>query len=244
MKEPTRNATSTPLVDTWWFFWLLAILGIALFVSLICIGAAPFLYCARVSLLTLALFGVALPFLATHNLRSLLLGAYDLNGFQSGQPDSSRDFWAGLAFGLVLVFCGMTIYTTETVTMELGPVRLDNARFFPIPLWVKWILGVLVWVGILVNVWVTWIASTAGKSPRENPTFRGLAVGILAAALIWIGIEACVLKLHGGLAEAVAANGSLPQIRSFLDFVNSQLQYDWLGVSKGVTSQSSTFWLC
>jgi len=228
MKEPTPNATPTPLVETWWFFWLLAILGIALFVSLICIGAAPFLYCARVPLLTLVLFGIALPFLATNNLRSLLLGAYDLNGFQSGQPDSSRAFWAGLAFGLVLVFCGVTIYTTETVAMELGPVRLDNAGFFSIPLWVKWMLGVLVWVGILVNVWVTWIASTTGRSLRENPAFRGLAVGILAAALIWVGIEACVLQLHGGLAGTAAANGSLPQIKSLLDFLNSQLQYEWL----------------
>jgi hypothetical protein len=228
MKETTSTATPTSLLDTWWFFWLIGISGIALLGFLICIGVAPFLYCARVPLVTLVLFGAGLPFLATHNLRSLLLGAYDLNGFQSGPRDSRRDFGAGLAFGLVLVFCGMTIYTTETLAMELGPVRLDNAPFFSIPLWVKWILGLLVWIGILANVWVTWIASASRQSAGARPAFIGLAVGVSVAALIWIGIEAFVLSFHGSLADATAANGWLSPIQTLSDFLHHGLHHDWL----------------
>jgi hypothetical protein len=243
MKERLAASTTTSPLYSRWSFLLLGILAVGSFVFLIWIGAAPFLYCARVPLLTLALFGVALPFLATQNFRSLLLGAYDLNGFQGGQPDSRRDFGAGMAFGLVLVFCGMTIYTTETVAMELGPVRLDNMPFFSIPLWMKYILGCLVWAGILVNVRVTWIASTSRLSqPRETPdggdprrgsrsakpALQGLVAGVILGALIWISIEAVIKIFHVGLGSSAAANGLLSQIKTLLDVVNNQLQYAWL----------------
>jgi hypothetical protein len=68
-------------------------------------------------LLSLLLFAGIIPFLATHNFKSLLIGIYDLTGFRDGISGNRKDFRASVALGLVLVLCGMTIYTTATLAM-------------------------------------------------------------------------------------------------------------------------------
>src|ERR1700751_1135986 len=127
------------------FFWLLGIVGLGLFILIISSKVTPYLYFARIPLLSLLLFAAVTPFLATHNLRSLLIGAYDLTGFSDGISSNRHDFREGVALGLVLVLCGMTIYTTATLAMELGPVRLEAAPLVAIAPWEKWVLGLIIW---------------------------------------------------------------------------------------------------
>ena len=71
-------------------------------------------------LFSLVIFAGIFPFLAWNNLKSLLIGAYDLTGFRAGIVNTRHDFRAGLVLGLVLVLCGMTIYTTATLAIVLG----------------------------------------------------------------------------------------------------------------------------
>jgi hypothetical protein len=92
----------------------------------------------------LLLFAAVTPFLATHNLKSLLIGAYDLTGFSDGISSNRHDLRGGIALGLVLVLCGMTIYTTATLAMELGPVRIEGAPPVAIAAWKKWVLGLTI----------------------------------------------------------------------------------------------------
>lgn len=117
--------------------WLLGFLAFVTFVVLVAGRVTPFLSFARVPLLSLALFAAIVPTLATRNLKSLLIGAYDLSGLRDG-----------MILGLLLVLCGMTIYTTATLCMEVGPARFESRGIVHLSLWAKSVLGLLVWCGI------------------------------------------------------------------------------------------------
>jgi hypothetical protein len=60
------------------FFWLLGIVGLGLFILILSWKLTPYLYFARMPLLSLLLFAAVTPFLATHNLKMLsTVGFYD-----------------------------------------------------------------------------------------------------------------------------------------------------------------------
>jgi hypothetical protein len=188
------------------FLISLCIVGLGLFILILSSKLTPYLYFARIPLLSLLLFAAVTPFLATHNLKSLLIGVYDLTGFSDGISGNRKDFLAGVALGLVLVLCGMTIYTAATLAMELGPVRADGAPLAAIAPWKKWVLGLIIWIGILLNVALVWIASTSGGLSTAKKAILGLAIGIAVAALLWLFIEWFVQSLQGSLPECTAVN--------------------------------------
>src|ERR1700722_7212139 len=134
--------------------WLLGFLAFVTFVGLVAARVTPSLSFARVPLLSLALFAAIVPTLATRNLKSLLIGAYDLSGFRDG-----------MILGLLLVLCGMTIYTTATLCMEVGPARFESRGIVHLSLWAKSVLGLLVWCGIVGNAA---LARSASGSPGNS----------------------------------------------------------------------------
>jgi Patatin-like phospholipase len=199
--------------------WLLGLLAFVTFIGLVAGRVTPFLSFARVPLLSLALFAVIVPALATRNLKSLLIGAYDLSGFKDG-----------LILGLLLVLCGMTIYTTATLCMEVGPARFEDSGIVHLSLWAKSVLGLLIWCGILGNAALARSASgSPGKSLKVAPdtlekqrwSTIGLLIGMALAGLGWVGIEGFVQNLQGDLNEVVKVHPWLTPIKSVTDWLKS-----------------------
>ena len=184
----------------------MGIVGLGLFILILSWNVTPYLYFARIPLLSLLLLAAVTPLLATHNLKSLFIGAYDLTGFTDGISSNRHDFRAGIALGLVLVLCGLTIYTTATLAMELGPVGIEGAPLVAIAAWKKWVLGLIIWIGILLNAALVRTASTSGGFSTAKKAILGLAIGITVAALLWVFIEWFVQILQGSLPEGTAVN--------------------------------------
>jgi hypothetical protein len=199
--------------------WLLGFLAFVTFVGLVAARVTPSLSFARVPLLSLALFAAIVPTLATRNLKSLLIGAYDLSGFRDG-----------MILGLLLVLCGMTIYTTATLCMEVGPARFESRGIVHLSLWAKSVLGLLVWCGIVGNAALARSASgSPGNSLNVAPdtlekqrwSTIGLLIGMALAGLGWMGIEGFVQNFQGDLNEVVKVHPWLTPIKSIADWLKS-----------------------
>lgn len=204
--QPTRalNLTERAPAASRKPVWLLGALALCGLIGLILYHVTPALYFARIPLMAFAIFGVLLPLLTINNLRSLLIGAYDLT--------STR---AAVGLGLLLVLCGMTIYTTATLDMHLGPARASGGPPTPQLPW-KPLLGATVWAGILANAILACWASACfeppdGSEPHQRSTrwhvIAGLAGGVSAAAILWWVLESVVVYLQNTIGEA----GNVPQ---------------------------------
>jgi hypothetical protein len=214
----------------------LGIVGFGLFLLVLSAKVTPYLYFARIPLLSLLLFAAVTPFLATYNLKSLLIGAYDLTGFSDEKSANRKDFTAGFALGLILVFCGMTIYTTATIALELGPVRAGIASKVAIPDWEKWVLAAIICIGVLLNALLVRTASTCGGASTAKVPIVGLVIGIVVAALLWLLVERFVQTLHGGLSQATSVYPWLIPVKVISDSLHNLPHHRFL---KGYISSAS-----
>lgn len=176
------------------FVWLTGALAFCVVVSLMLYQITPVFYFARVPLTALAIFAALLPFLATNNLKSLLIGAYDLTSC-----------WAAIAVGFLIVLCGMSIYMTATLDMQLGGLRVEASEEVVTPVLWQRLIGAAVWAGILINAVVACWASGCFDAPDHSGKDRrpkragiiiGLMGGLAAGLLIWGGLQLVVFYLH------------------------------------------------
>ena len=224
----TTTVLNTSFLHNRLSYWLLGIVILGIFVGFLESRLTPFLYFGRVPLVSLGLFATIFPYLAMNNLKSLFIGAYDLTGFRAGTVSDRHGFRAGLVLGLVLVLCGMTIYTTATICMELGPVRTGTQSFQYMAA-VKWVIGLFVWIGIVLNGCLIGSASTsAGFSNAARIALGGLVTGIVVGGLLWLGIEWFVKSFQGNLVEVARRYVWLSPVQEMANWLKSTLSHEQL----------------